>query len=246
MIKIQFDQTTNMWPDFADILSRIPNDYFSDEAQSWKSQMLKWNGNLASTSLSAAVFQYWVRELGRLGPTPSFTGTDFWTYPYFLVNTINSTSTSSVELCGGDCYKFAANAFSKVISNFDKIPTWGDRHTMKFDHQVMSQTPLACLFDREFSWGGDAYTPNLADQPFRYNGSSTDMFYSSAGPSYRQIIDLSNHNMDAKSVFILPTGQSGNVLDPLYDNMLSLWQTEQYIGMKLNDYETHQKLTLRP
>lgn len=210
--------------------------------------MLQWDGNLAKTEERATVFEYWERELGKLGP-PSFTGTTYWTYPAWIINTINSTSNSSQQWCSGDCYQFAANAFSQVISIFGNpsvpnMPAWGDRHIFNVDHQVMSETALACLFDRHFSWGGDAHTINVADRRYNYDGNDEDVFITFVGPSYRQIIDLSTNNMDTHSVFVIPGGQSGNVLDPQYDNLLPLWQNDQYISMKMKGYTTKHKLTL--
>ncbi len=61
--------------------------------------------------------------------------------------------------------------------------------------------------------GGDGYTVNVG--PY-----SSTSFIQSAGPSYREIVDLSN--LDA-SLFVHPMGQMGSEFSPLYSNLLADW-----------------------
>jgi penicillin amidase len=46
------------------------------------------------------------------------------------------------------------------------------------------------------------------------------------GPSYRQILDLSDLS---RSLYVHTTGQSGNVFDPAYRDLLPLWRDGRYI-----------------
>jgi len=105
----------------------------------------------------------------------------------------------------------------------------------------MSHSPLACLYDRRFEWGGDANTVNVAGFT-QITQTNETVFEAVAGPSYRQIVDL--HNLQT-SVFVLPGGQSGNVLDLNYDNMLPLWQADEYIPMQTQNYKVKQSLSLK-
>ena len=54
------------------------------------------------------------------------------------------------------------------------------------------------------------------------------------GPSYRHIVDLSDVE---KSIFIIPMGQSGHLLEEGYENLLPLWKNTEYIPMKTTGYE---------
>jgi penicillin amidase len=52
-----------------------------------------------------------------------------------------------------------------------------------------------------------------------------------AGASYRHIVDLGNLN---NSRFIHTTGQSGQVFNSHYDDLIDSWQTLQYLPMRFD------------
>ena len=60
------------------------------------------------------------------------------------------------------------------------------------------------------------------------------------GPSYRQIVDLAD---PGAAVFIHPTGQSGNVFDRRYRDLLPLWRRGEYLPFVAPPRKT---LVLRP
>jgi len=49
-----------------------------------------------------------------------------------------------------------------------------------------------------------------------------------AGPSYRHLVDLSNME---NSLFLNPLGQSGDMFNYLYDNLLEAWSIGKYMNM---------------
>ena len=57
---------------------------------------------------------------------------------------------------------------------------------------------------------------------YRRDGS----FVMTAGPSYRQVIDLSNL---PTSRYVITTGQSGNVFDALYRDQMPMWRDGRYL-----------------
>jgi penicillin G amidase len=97
---------------------------------------------------------------------------------------------------------------------------WEALHTVTLHHPFGMQKPLDRLFDIG---------------PFPYPGGSTSMMsgeYSVTEPytvtvaaSYRQIFDLGDR-LHYRSV--LPSGESGQVLHPHYDDQTPLWLTGQY------------------
>jgi penicillin amidase len=74
-------------------------------------------------------------------------------------------------------------------------------------------------------------------------GYDFDTLEQSGGPSYRQVLDISNWEA---SLFVHPMGQSGNVFSSHFDDLLPLWTKGQYLEMKSINYPSHATLTLLP
>ena len=55
------------------------------------------------------------------------------------------------------------------------------------------------------------------------------MMTQTAGPSYRHLVDLSSP--DQNSLFLNPLGQSGDMFNFLYDNLLEMWSNAEYMNM---------------
>jgi penicillin amidase len=95
-----------------------------------------------------------------------------------------------------------------------------------------SSTAFPCcsrIFSLETGAGGDASTVNVG--AYRRDGS----FLMTDGASYRQILDLSDFS---RSLYVHTTGQSGNVFDSAYRNLLPLWRDGRYVSMG-GPAETH-------
>ncbi len=97
---------------------------------------------------------------------------------------------------------------------------WGELHTVTLGHPFGLRKPL----DRIFNLGpypvGGGSTSLIS---FEY--SFNDPFAAAVGPSYRQIFDLAN-SQEVRS--ILPSGQSGQVFHPHYDDQTRLWLNGGY------------------
>jgi len=97
---------------------------------------------------------------------------------------------------------------------------WGNLHTVTLNHPFALQPPLGKIF----SIG-----------PFPYPGGSTAMMsgeYDLTAPfdvtiaaSYRQIFSFAD---DKTHLSILPSGQSGQVYNPHYDDQTKLWLYGSY------------------
>lgn len=72
------------------------------------------------------------------------------------------------------------------------------------------------------AFGGDRYTVNVG--PF-----DPETLAMGHGPSYRQIVDLSD--MEG-SLFVHPMGQSGHFLSRHYADLLSFWRRGDYLPMR--------------
>ncbi|KIF82552.1 penicillin acylase family protein [Noviherbaspirillum autotrophicum] len=122
---------------------------------------------------------------------------------------------------------------------------WGEAHVALSEHRPFSKVRgLATLFDIRVASPGDSYTVNVG----RYNlRDEKEPFVNHHAASLRALYDLSNLE---NSRFMHSTGQSGNVLSPLYRNYAQRWADVAYVPMKTRREEVEKErlgmLTLLP
>jgi len=118
---------------------------------------------------------------------------------------------------------FLKTAYGEKVFNW----RWGQIHKISFDHPLGKKSPLKNLLNiGPFPIGGSETTVNNAT--FKINGQQ---FETVAGPSMRQIIDLSPQN---NSLMITTTGQSTHPLSKHFKNQSSLWLNGEFHAI-LND-----------
>jgi penicillin amidase len=99
---------------------------------------------------------------------------------------------------------------------------WDRQNDVWFPHlPLQASSLLRPFFSRHVNRGGDAFTVNPS-MPVR-----DQMLVA----SYRQVIDLAN--LDA-SVFILPLGQSGELLSGHYSDLLKDWNEGRYRPLRFS------------
>jgi penicillin amidase len=238
---IQYNQVTGLWKDFEPVIADMNDELLTDLGKKWKASLLEWDGNETPDSVQATMFEFWFYEMGRLGnETQNFS----WDSPIFILNTL---ANDTLNLCGGSCNDYTANSLTRAISlvgnkDVSAVPKWGDEKRLTIQHMVMSSTPVACLFQRIVPFGGDSYAINVGAMSSVFDEESDHPFKQFAGPSYRHIVDLSN--MD-NSQFVIPMGQSGNLLDKNYESMLDDFLDGKYIAMKTDNYHVSDTITLK-
>jgi penicillin amidase len=114
----------------------------------------------------------------------------------------------------------AGRELTKRLGEDPKHWRWGELHTVTLKHPFGLIQP----FDRIFNLG-----------PYPIGGGSTSLisceysfnapFAVTVGPSFRQIFDLAN---PAEVRSILPSGQSGQLFHPHYDDQTRLWLNGGY------------------
>jgi penicillin amidase len=131
-------------------------------------------------------------------------------------------------------------AYEQLTNQYgeDKEWDWGSIHSIHYTH-LLGEARLFRFFNRgPFPVYGDAFTVNAS---FSKDASTTH------GPSYRQIIDLSDMR---NSVCVITSGQSGHFLSRHYDDQISLWLEGQYHPMLFHqeDIEANMRgrLLLKP
>ncbi|RME63851.1 MAG: penicillin acylase family protein, partial [Alphaproteobacteria bacterium] len=121
---------------------------------------------------------------------------------------------------------------------------WADVHRMVHQHQPMSDAPaLAWLFELAMHQGGGPGAIDVA-----YPGLSTPRpFDSVIGPSYRAIYDLAQPD---QSLYVIPTGQSGQPLSRHYRDLSRIWRAQGYVRIPTQWAAASEgalgRLTLRP
>lgn len=238
MAQIQMDEKSTLAKDFIDwVLPRIPNSMLTEDGAEWKSKLQAWNFDSSPGSKEATVWNMWYVELTRL-PSAEI-GTPHLEFPAYLLNVFNKTL--SDPGCNGNCLQFAANALNQAVDKFAG-KEWGkDIHRLNCAHHILNDTILGCLANRWADKGGDQHTVNMAGWNLTYaNNEGASVIL---GPSYRQIVDLSNPD---NSLFLGVPGQSGNQLSSEYDNFVHKFSVGEYVPMKINGYEVDRKLTLKP
>ncbi|WP_417451229.1 penicillin acylase family protein [Kordiimonas sp.] len=138
----------------------------------------------------------------------------------------DDVTTESTETCG----ELAKAAFTEAMETLAtrnegdwETWQWGREHSLTQSHRPMSQVPfMAKFFEIKTPIAGSRNTINVAG----VSESKSSLNASSFGPSYRGIFDLSD--LDA-SLYVLPTGQSGNPMSGTYDDLFPLWRSGDYI-----------------
>lgn len=236
MQAMQQDQYSLLYRDFRPLLQSLSA--LSERANVWKARLLAWDGHMHPDSVEATVFQAWYTELTRL-PAKEVDQA-FWDEPRYLLEAMRSgdpncdqKETDVLE----SCLDYAALALDAALDRLgDNPPPWGKLHQAVFDHPILTNSPLKRFSDRRVAFGGDRYTVNVG--PY-----DPKTFEQSHGPSYRHIVDLAELN---NSRFIHPMGQSGHLLSPQFDDLLSLWQQGLYLPMRTEDYPVRERLSLEP
>ena len=114
----------------------------------------------------------------------------------------------------------AIYALRDSISTQMKDWRWGDIHTVTLHHPFGLVKPLDRLFNvGPFPYGGGATT--LMSGEYSFNAP----FRVTVGSSFRQIFDFAKPD-EWRSV--LPSGESGQVLHPHYDDQTQLWLNGAY------------------
>ena len=209
------------------LFDTVPADAASKDALE---RLRGWDHEMAPDSVPAAVYAAWFVELAkmpesRLGNTPRGR-----TRGRFLINTLRSNSswcddirTPKVETCADLKAASLKDAVAFLQRTLGADPAgwrWERLHHALLPHDVFDKVRfLRRFFDLEVGQGGDSWTVNVG--PYSQDGA----FEMGEGASYRQIVDLGDL---PHSRYVHTTGQSGNVFDRRYRDLLPLWREGRY------------------
>jgi len=128
-------------------------------------------------------------------------------------------------------FKASLDWLKSHYGNKWKSAKWGDVHRVSIKHAMAIQKPMDEVFNVGGKGGkpigGDTDTPNATavnpTHPYHLEFQAA---------SYRQIVNLGNLE---ESHFIYPTGQSGHLASPHYNDMFEKWRTGKYLVMNWSD-----------
>ena len=199
-----------------------------------------WDYYLSADSAAASVFEvfYWKLvehtfqdELGELYPTYLEMGNYHRPLLERLVEEPDNhwwdDVSTDVRETRDDIYRAAfADALKYLGRHYGDLHTlwrWDKMHTAHFDHPLGAVKPLDRIFNISgVPVGGDNFTVNPGS--FKYK----DLFSVNKGPSYRQIVDLSDWN-NSRSMHT--TGQSGQPFHKHFSDMIEPWRKVEHHPM---------------
>jgi len=212
------------------LLDTVPSDGASRDALA---RLSGWNREMAPDSVPAAIYAAWFVELAKMPEDELKDVPRGRTRGRFLVNALRTNAswcddvrTPRVETCAEFKAETLKSAIAGLSRRYGPDPAgwkWERLHRALFPHDVFDSVRfLRRLFDLETGQGGDSATVNVG--AFSQDGA----FAMTDGPSYRQIIDMADM---AKSLYVHTTGQSGNVFDGRYRDLLPEWRAGRYFAI---------------
>lgn len=198
----------------------------------------KWNYAMDADRPEPLIYEAWDRALVKrliadeLGP--DFKA--FWSHDaVFTLRVLrdvngearwcDDVTTRMHEDCASRIRLALADALAELHEAYGGDMTrwrWGEAHHAVFTHLPFGDVPvLGDIFNREVQAGGGAFTIRRGD--FRF--SSSRPYAAIHGAGYRAIYDLAHPD---NSLYVITTGESGNVFSPYYNDQMHLWAHGDY------------------
>jgi penicillin amidase len=200
-----------------------------------------WNGAMEANASAPLIWAAWTRALARrlYGDELGANFAAYWGYrDQFMLRVLDDIegesrwcddrATPDIEDCASRIRLALRDALTELSASYGTDMSkwrWGDAHKAIHRAQPFGLFPyVGKFFNREVEMDGGPYTLLRAD-----NNMRSDRPYAAIhGAGYRGIYDLANPD---NSLYIISTGQSGNLFSPHYDDLLSLWAKGGYIAI---------------
>jgi penicillin G amidase len=207
-----------------------------------------WNGSMDAERAEPLIFNAWMRSISRqifadeLGEDLM---KDYWEQRNVHLPTINVLMNKDgqarwcADRTGGGakaqgCDEVLSSSLETALGDLESRYgqdmwnwRWGEAHVARSEHRPFAKVDvLAQFFDIRVPTPGDTFTVNVGRHNLR---DEKTPFANRHAASLRALYDLSNPE---NSLFIHSTGESGNVLSPLYRNYSQRWAQVEYLPMK--------------
>ena len=219
----------------------------SDPARAALKALSSWDGEMAADRPEPLVYNAWLRELSRqlfAGPLGEELMKDYWEQRNVhqpTVAALQSMDAGNLWCAGAagggalpSCADVLASSLEAALADLrrrygDNMHAWrwGQAHEALSAHRPFSKVPaLAGFFDIRLPSPGDTFTVNVGRHNLRDEAAP---FTNHHAASLRALYDLSDLE---NSRFMHSTGQSGNVLSPLYGSLAKRWVEVDYLPMR--------------
>jgi penicillin amidase len=214
------------------------------DAQQVLQDLGKWNADMTIGGAEPLIVSAWLRELTRLIYADElgelFDGA--WEHRANFIYNVLADTGGQARWCDDvrtpakeTCAELLPRALDLALADLKRRYgddrrqwRWGEAHFALSEHRPFGrQAQLAKLFDIRVSSPGDPYTVDVGRNTL---GNEAAPFASRHSASLRAIYDLAQPD---KSMYIHSTGQSGNLLSPLYKNFAERWARVEYIPMSM-------------
>lgn len=236
---IQLDKQSNIWVNeyrpivaSAAFTAAIADDSL---ATTWATRLLAWNSMATIGSVETSFFWRWLQRMAILPrDVLKATGSTRWSPSRrYMIRMLTTPSARMTAECADymqdwtstqPCMDFAVAMFKAQANDAGTgyKEEWGkDLNRMHGLHEMLSTKFVHPIFQREINKGGDQSSVDVSANSINGNMQSTQ------AASMRQLYDLwnSTHHM----YFQLPGGNSGNPYSKFYDNLLYIYEKEQYL-----------------
>lgn len=238
----------------------------SSRAKAALDMLAVWNGSMDAERTEPLIFTAWMRAASRaifrdeLGDVLM---NDYWEQRNVHRSTVNVLKNKNgqgrwcadaTQSAGGtqDCAAVLSSSLEAALDDLERrygrdmgAWRWGEAHVARSEHRPFAKKEaLAWFFDIRVETPGDTFTINVGRHNLRDEKAP---FVNRHAASLRALYDLSDLE---NSRFMHSTGQSGNLLSPLYRNYSQRWSRVEYLQIKTRREEVEKNrlglLTLSP
>ena len=225
--RVQLDTVSLVWQDLKPrMLAATPDGESSRRAL----ELLRgWDGNQTVDSVPALIFEAWLMQLQKLAQDEL--GNEHAVNSLAVLNALDGGS----RLCQDaarqirDCPQLLTATLRQAVTDLQARLgddpagwTYGKLHRVASDHRAFGKVKyLRDVFNHSAPTPGGTNTVNVA-RP------EAGTFRQTHGPSYRQIVDLSDPN---RSLYIGSLGQGGSPIGPHASDQQTLWARGEYLPM---------------
>ncbi|MGH9267504.1 MAG: penicillin acylase family protein, partial [Acidimicrobiales bacterium] len=250
--RMQMDQYSLPWEELRGRVLAAPGN--DPETRRALDLLSAWDGRVSAGSPAAAVFEFFLHEMGRRLAQTKAPRSCQWVVGGGFGRLIPVTSFAFrrvghlVRLLSdqpegwisrpwteevADALGAAVRRLSSLHGPSPARWAWGRIRPLTLEHYAGQRKPLDRLFNLgPIPWGGDANTVSQA---------SVDPVSASDNPGFissmRMVVDVGAWS---QSRFVIPAGQSANPLSPHYADQLPLWQRGQGVPIPWTKEEVDQ------
>lgn len=242
--RVQLDTVSLVWRDLKPLLLATRPD--GDLSRQALDLLHGWDGNQTTASVPSTIFEAWLAELQAMAQDELQDGTRLNSlavrHQLRQDGELCRDEATGQEDCAGELRSSLNRAVEGLAARLGTDPagwTYGRVHSVASDHRAFGKVDaLAWLFNHSAPTPGGTNTVNVA-RPDPVTLRQTH------GPSYRQIVDLSNPN---RSVYVGSLGQGGSPLGEHVTDQQALWAAGEYLPMSTDerDWGQTRMLTLTP